>query len=206
MIITIGRQLGSGGLQIGQLVAKELGYDFYDKQLITEAARDSGMREDFFTNVDEKANKKLSALGFLGLRGSFSGDSFININSLSANNLFLLQSQTMERLALSSENGAVFIGRCAHYVLRNHKNLFRVFITADTDFRVSQVMNRNNCTEQEAKNLMEKVDRQRAEYNDFYANGGWGVASNYDISINSAKFGIEGTAKLLVDIIRNNLG
>lgn len=202
MIITIGRQLGSGGLQIGRLVADELGYDFYDKQLLCEAANDSGMREEIFSKVDEKARDNFSTDGFFSLRGMFGGSSFFNPNSLSADNLFLLQSKTMERLA-SSSKGVVFIGRCANYVLRNHADLFRVFISADISYRQNQVRLRNNCSEREALELIEKTDKQRSDYNDYYANGGWGVASNYDFSINSAKFGIEGSADIIINALKH---
>lgn len=202
MIITIGRQLGSGGLQIGRLVADELGYDFYDKQLLCEAANDSGMREEIFSKVDEKARDTFSSVGVFGLRGVLCGSGFFNPNSLSADNLFLLQSKTMERLA-SSAKGVVFIGRCANYVLRNHTDLFRIFISADISYRLGQVRLRNNCSEHEAMELIEKTDKQRSDYNDYYANGGWGVASNYDLTINSAKFGIEGSANIIINALKH---
>lgn len=201
MIITIGRQLGSGGLQIGQIVAKTLNLDFYDKQLLFEAANDSGMKEEFFSKVDEKARSKFPSFNIFGMRGALGGSSYVDVNSLSVDNLFLLQSNTMERLASSSERGVVFIGRCANFVLRNHSDLFRIFISADLDFRIKQVMLRNACSEQEAAELIEKVDKQRSNYNEYFANGGWGVASNYDLTLNSSKFGIEGTAQIIVDIL-----
>ena len=202
MIITIGRQLGSGGLEIGRLLAERLNSAFYDKELLTEAARHSGICPECFQQVDEQAKRTFGGVGIFGMRFPFVGDGNTSYNSMiSGDNLFLIQSETIVKLA-ENEQGAVFVGRCADYVLRHRDDVVSVFITANEADRVKQLCDRRGCTEAEARDMMKKVDKQRSAYYDYYASREWGVASSYDICINSSLLGIEGTVEAIINIVR----
>ena len=202
MIITIGRQLGSGGLEIGRLLAERLNLTFYDKELLTEAARHSGICPECFQQVDEQAKRTFGGVGIFGMRFPFVGDGNTSYNSMiSGDNLFLIQSETIVKLA-ENEQGAVFVGRCADYVLRHRDDVVSVFITANEADRVKQLCDRRGCTEAEARDMMKKVDKQRSAYYDYYASREWGVASSYDICLNSSLLGIEGTVEAIINIVR----
>jgi cytidylate kinase len=202
MIITIGRQLGSGGLEIGRLLAEQLNLAFYDKELLTEAARHSGICPECFQQVDEQAKRTFGGVGIFGMRFPFVGDGNTSYNSMiSGDNLFLIQSETIVKLA-ENEQGAVFVGRCADYVLRHRDDVVSVFITANEADRVKRLCDRRGCTEVEARDMMKKVDKQRSAYYDYYASREWGVASSYDICLNSSLLGIEGTVEAIINIVR----
>ena len=201
MIITIGRQLGSGGLEIGRLLAERLNLAFYDKELLTEAARHSGICPECFQQVDEQAKRTFGGVGIFGMRFPFVGDGNTSYNSMiSGDNLFLIQSETIVKLA-ENEQGAVFVGRCADYVLRHRDDVVSVFITANEADRVKRLCDRRGCTEAEARDMMKKVDKQRSAYYDYYASRDWGVASSYDICLNSSLLGIEGTVEAIINIV-----
>lgn len=202
MIITIGRQLGSGGLEIGRLLAERLNLAFYDKELLTEAARHSGICPECFQQVDEQAKRTFGGVGIFGMRFPFVGDGNTSYNSMiSGDNLFLIQSETIVKLA-ENEQGAVFVGRCADYVLRERNDVVSVFITANEADRVKRLCDRRGCTKAEARDMMKKVDKQRSAYYDYYASREWGVASSYDICLNSSLLGIEGTVEAIINIVR----
>ena len=202
MIITIGRQLGSGGLEIGRLLAERLNLAFYDKELLTEAARHSGICPECFQQVDEQAKRTFGGVGIFGMRFPFVGDGNTSYNSMiSGDNLFLIQSETIVKLA-ENEQGAVFVGRCADYVLRHRDDVVSVFITAKEEDRVKRLCDRRGCSEAEARDMMKKVDKQRSAYYDYYASREWGVASSYDICLNSSLLGIEGTVEAIINIVR----
>ncbi len=202
MIITIGRQLGSGGLEIGRLLAERLNLAFYDKELLTEAARHSGICPECFQQVDEQAKRTFGGVGIFGMRFPFVGDGNMSYNSMiSGNNLFLIQSETIVKLA-ENEQGAVFVGRCADYVLRDRTDVVSIFITANDNDRVRRLIERKGYTESEAQDMMRKINKQRAAYYDYYAGRPWGVASSYDICINSSLLGINGTVDAIIDILK----
>ena len=202
MIITIGRQLGSGGLEIGRLLAKRLNLAFYDKELLTEAARHSGICPECFVANDEQAKRSFGGVGIFGMRFPFVGDGNTSCNSMiSGDNLFLIQSETIVKLA-ENEQGAVFVGRCADYVLRHRDDVVSVFITANEADRVKRLCDRRGCIEAEARDMMKKVDKQRSAYYDYYASREWGVASSYDICLNSSLLGIKGTVEAIINIVR----
>ena len=203
MIITIGRQLGSGGLEIGRLLAKRLNLAFYDKELLTEAARHSGICPECFQQVDEQAKHTFGGVGIFGMRFPFISDGNMSYNSMiSSDNLFLLQSETITKLA-DNPQGAIFVGRCADYVLRNRNDIISIFITANDNDRISRLIERKNCTESEARDMIHKIDKQRATYYDYYAGRPWGVASSYDICLNASLFGINETANIIINILKN---
>ncbi|MBO4416567.1 MAG: cytidylate kinase-like family protein [Bacteroidales bacterium] len=202
ILITIGRQIGSGGLQVARMVADHFGIELYDKNLLMITARESGIAPEFFAKRDERP----SALGrfarFLGIGGPVYADSgeYSDVGNLSGDDLFALQSKVINRIA---DNGSgVFVGRCADYVLRDRPELFSVFITADEGYRVGKVMERENLTKEEARKFIESSERKRASYYNYYTFKKWGDSSSYDLCLNSSRFGLEKTASLIVDMYK----
>lgn len=193
-IINIGRQLGSGGRAIGHILAKEFGIAYYDKEILSLAAKDSGFCEEVFAHNDEHKGFFRSFLGsVVPFIGNSSNDFYAN--SMSEENLFKLQSDAIRKAA--SMHSCIFIGRCADYVLRDVPRCVNVFIAADPADRIERVCRLNNVDEQTAKKLITKGDSQRADFYNFYSSGTWGAADTYHLCINSSVLGIEATAQFI---------
>ena len=200
-VINIGRSLGSGGRAIGHILAKEFGIAYYDREILALAAKESGFCPEVFEKNDEK-NRFLRTLGniipFVG-----GGSTYYN-NELSNENLFRIQSAAIRKAA--DDHSCIFIGRCADYVLRNHERCVNVFITADMQDRIANVMKWNECSAEKAESIIEKGDSERAEFYNFYSSGTWGAASTYHLCINSSVLGIEGTAAFIKEFVIKKLG
>ena len=195
VIITIARQYGSGGREIGEKVAKYLGIPIYDKQLITDAASKGSINEDVLKSVDESAANSLLytlAMGsnVLGTTMHFGYKMPIN------DKLFILQSEVIKEYA--EAGSCVIIGRCADYVLRDVENVFRIFIYGDLDHRIARIEQRHpEVKSSQVVDVITKTDKRRASYYNFYTGNKWGKYDNYDMAINSSTLGIEGTAMLI---------
>lgn len=199
-VINIGRSLGSGGRAIGHILAKKFNIAYYDREILALAAKESGFCAEVFERNDEK-NRFLRTLGniipFIG-----GGSTYYN-NELSNENLFRIQSDAIRKAA--EDHSCIFIGRCADYVLRNHPRCVNVFVTADMDDRIANVMKWNNCSAEKAQSIIEKGDSERAEFYNFYSSGTWGAASTYHLCINSSVLGIEGTAAFIKEFVIKKL-
>ncbi|MGN0183383.1 MAG: AAA family ATPase [Candidatus Ornithomonoglobus sp.] len=201
-VITIGRQYGSAGHDIGELIAKELGYKFYDKELVEMAAKESNISSEAVKHIDERASSSLLyslASGSYSVRG-IAGPLYYEMPL--NDKLFIAQSNVIKKVA--SEDNCVIVGRCADYVLEEEENidLLNVFVHAPLDFRIGRVMEAFKIPQKKAKERVVKTDKQRKTYYSYYANRDWGNMQNYDICINSEKLGIERGAKLIIDYIR----
>jgi len=195
--ITIGRQLGSGGKRIGAQLSQRLNIPCYDKELLQLASRESGLGKEFFEEFDEKTGH--SSWGkFLGFSSGFMG--YDEVSYLCNENLFKIQSDVIRNLA-EKESG-IFIGRCADDILRNFPNCLRVFISADMKDRIKQVIKDEKLTEKEAQIRIERCDKQRSSYYNFYINKVWGVASSYDICFNSSFLSIEEIAGIIEEQVK----
>lgn len=197
-IITIGRQYGSGGHEIGATIAQDLGIKLYDKDILKRAAKDSGLCEELFETHDEKrSNSFLYSLIMdtysLGYSSSAYADMPIN------HKLFLAQFNTIKKIA--DEESCVIVGRCADYALEGYDNVVNVFIYADMEARIRRVARIFDLTDAKAKDIIIKTDKKRASYYNYYSNKTWGDAKSYDLCINSAKLGIGGTAKAIMDYV-----
>lgn len=197
-IVTIARQYGSGGREVGHLLSERTGWKFYDKDLITLAAQKSGLCSEALQNVDEKAANSL--LYTLALGSSIYNHGLEHVNLPINDRLFVVQSEIIKELAASGE-GAIIVGRCADYVLAGRENLVRVYITADFDARVKTVMERHELTESAAKDLIVKTDKRRANYYSYYTGEKWGRADKYDLVVSTDRIGIDGAASLIADYI-----
>jgi cytidylate kinase len=193
-IITISRQFGSGGREIGEALSAELGIKCYDKELISIAAKESGIDADVFNNVDEKATNSLLyslSMGMYSFGNSFSGDQ-LPVND----KLYLLQHKIIKKLA--DEGSCVIVGRCADYVLKDRKNVLRLFIYADKDYRIKRVIETKGVKEHKAEQVISKTDKSRANYYNFYSGKKWGQPENYDLCINRTRLSDE----QVVDIVK----
>ncbi len=190
-VFTIGRQYGSGGTEIGRRVAKELDIPFYDKELIAISARESGLSESLFTNADEKATSSIFYSLVMGNYPMASGA--LGVTEMPLNDqLFLIQSKTIKRLA--GEGPCVIVGRCADYILRDMDNTLNIFIHADLAYRVERAITMYEAPANKAEDICIKTDKQRANFYNYYSDRKWGRCRTYDLAINSAKLGIEGSA------------
>lgn len=192
LVITIGRQYGSGGHEIGIKLAEALGIKVYDKELLTVAAQKSGMcREIFETNDEKPSSSFLYSLVTGGLGG----------NNLPINHkLFLAQFEAIRSIAYNEP--CVIIGRCADYALEDYENLITVFIHADIEERKKRVMKRHNVPENKVVEEIMKTDKRRSSYYNFYSGNKWGNLDNYDITVDSGKLGIDKTVELLVNYVK----
>ncbi|MEE8835515.1 MAG: cytidylate kinase-like family protein [Eubacteriales bacterium] len=193
-IVTIGREFGSGGHQIGKILAKDLGIPFYDKELLERAAKDSGLCKEIFENQDEKPTS--SFLYSLVMDTYSFGYSSNVMNDMPLNQrVFLAQFDSIKQLA--KEGPCVIIGRCADYALEDNPNLLSVFIHADLDARVRRISNIYGLTASKAHDRIRKNDKSRSSYYNYYTCKEWGSADSYDLCINSARYGIEGTVAMI---------
>ncbi len=198
-VVNIGRQLGSGGRQIGQLLAERLAISFYDKELITLAAKQSGLQEEVFERADKKSRYTLTG-GLLGLKGP-ALDMGFSRNYLWNELLFKIQSDVIRELG--HEKSCIFVGRCADYILREHPRALNLFINADLDDRVKRVITNYKLTSKEkATDLIERMDKRRAGYYNYYSNKKWGAAESYHLCINSSVLGIEGTVDFIEGFVK----
>lgn len=203
-VIAIGRQFGSGGREIGRLVAQKLGIDYYDKQLLTEAAKSSGIRSDLFEAADERTPNFFSNLVAFGT-GYHGGSYIMGSTPISNDNIYHKQSEVIS--ALAKKSSCVIMGRTADYILRNNPNLISVFIHASIEQRIERIIKRGDCkTAEEARALAEKKNKLRAEYYNFYTEKGWGESQSYDLSIDSSKLTTEATADVIVQYVKTRLG
>ena len=192
-IINIGREFGSGGKDIARLIGKKLEIPIYDNEIISKAAEKSGFSKELFLNSDESRSifsiSSFFASGRYGIPDNYVGD----------NELFRIQSEVIKGIATKSS--AVFVGRCSDYILRNMNCLY-VFITAPKKVRANRISDRLSVSIEEAETLIKKKDRTRQTYYNYFTLGNWGMASNYDMCIDSSVLGIEGTADLIIAVAK----
>ena len=195
-VITISRQFGSGGHEVGEKLARQLDVPFYDKALIAMAAKQSGLSEEVFANADEKAT---SSLLYSMVMGSYSfGARVPGINEMPINDkLFIIQSDIIKKAA--ADGPCVIIGRCADYILREHENCLNVFLHANKEDRIRRSVMKKDCEERKAADFVTKKDKQRANYYNFYSNKRWDDLQNYDITIDTSRFTVDEAVELLMD-------
>ena len=196
IIINIGRQFGGGGLAVASEIGKRLGIPVYDKELIKKAAQDSGFSAEFFEQSDEKRRVfSLSAI-FTSIYSSPTE------NYMSDSGLFEIQCATIKKIA--DQGSAVIVGRCSDYVLREMDCVLNVFLTSPLSVRVERICERHGLSEDKAEALIIQKDKAREEYYNYFTFGNWGIASTYDLCIDSSRLGIEGTADYIIEFARRS--
>lgn len=198
IIITIGRQFGSGGREIGKMVSEKLGISFYDKEIISVAAKESGLCEQIFETHDEKPTSSfLYSLVMDTYSLGYGGTGYMDVPV--GQKVFLAQFDAIKKIA--ERESCVIVGRCADYALEDYKNVFNVFIHADREERIRRVMNRDNIQkESDAWDTINKSDKRRANYYNYYSNKKWGEAKTYDLCINSSLLGVENAADCIIEM------
>lgn len=194
-VITIGRQFGSGGRAIGKQVAQVLDIPFYDKELIKQMAKESGLSHEILDDYDEKPTN--SFLYSLSLGAYTYGNSLTGIPEMPmSDKIFVIQSDVIKNIA--KQGSCVIVGRCAESILKDVVPCLSVFVHTDFDSRIKRVSEYENISHDEAAEQIRKTDKKRASYHNYYSDLKWGAATSYDLCINS-KIGIENAAKLIVD-------
>ena len=194
-IYTIGREFGSAGYEVGRLLAERLGVKLYDKDLLAQAAKDSGFCEEIFENHDEKPTSSFlySLVMDTYSTGGYSAAPFLDMPL--NHKVFLAQFDTIKKIA--ERESCVIVGRCADYALASNPDCLNVFVHADIEDRIKTVIKRNDVTENKAKDLIQKKDKQRASYYNYYSCKKWGDSRSYDLTLNTSKI----TPEQCVDII-----
>ncbi len=199
LVITIGRQFGSGGRAIGKMVAEKLGINFYDKEIIDMAAKESGINHEILNSYDEKPTNSFLyslSLGAYSFENSVHGIPHIPV----VDKVFAVQSNIIKNLA--ENESCVIVGRCADSILKDHDKLFTIFIHADFDSRIERVSEYENCYHDEAAELVRKADKKRASYHNYFSDNKWGMSTSYDLCLNS-KIGLEKAADIIVNIAKS---
>ncbi len=199
LVITIGRQCGSGGRELGKKIAAELGIDYYDNELVGLAAQKGNLSPEISEMADEKAtNSLLYSIATGGsLRGMFNGYYEMPLND----RVFLAQAETIKQLA--HEKSCVIVGRCSNYILRDEEDIdvVNLFIFADMDYRIKRIKDEENLTEKQAKDRIIKTEKKRRAYYNYYSSGSWGNASDYDLCINLTDIDFDTAITIIKDYI-----
>ena len=185
-VITIGREYGSGGGEIGRQLSKYFDIPCYDKELLTIVAKESGYCKEYFEKFDEKPLKVLSYFGYDA-----------NTSTLPINHqLFLKQFNLIQKLA--SEK---FVGRAADYALRDYDNVVNIFIHADFEFRRKRAIEKHGILSQKSASIVKKIDKERSSYYKYYTDSSWGEAKNYHICLDTGFMGIDEAVRIIIDFI-----
>ena len=195
-IYTIGREFGSGGKKVGEKLAAKLGIKLYYKELLQQAAKDSGFCEEIFENHDEKpTNSFLYSLVMDTY--SVSGYSAAPFLDMPLNHkVFLAQFETIKKIA--ERESCVIVGRCADYALSDNPDCINVFIHADMDKRIKNVSKNLNITENKARDIINKTDKQRASYYNYYTSKKWGDSKSYNLSLDAGKLGTDNCVEMIL--------
>jgi cytidylate kinase len=196
-VISIGRQFGAGGRTIGKKLAERFGFKYYDKELITLAAKEIGFDVDIFEKADEKP-------GFIRFFQNLMGGECLDDNYMSNTSLFKVQSDVIKKLA--EDGPCVIVGRCSDYVLRNNPKLVSVFLSANEEDKVKLVTKRSCVSEEKALKLIRNTNSKRADYYNTYSGREWGVASNYHLCIDVSSLGIDKTVDFIEKFVRERNG
>ena len=194
IIINIGRQFGGGGVAVARELGRKLGIPVYDKELIKKAAQDSGFSQDLFVQSDEK--RRVFSLSSI-FAGHYASDTE---NYMSDKGLFKMQCETIRKIA--EQGSAVIVGRCSDYILRDMDCILNVFLTSPAEIRARRISERSGIGYDKALDMLERKDKGRAEYYNYYTFGNWGVAETYHLCIDSSILGFEGTADHIIDFAK----
>lgn len=195
-VYTIGREFGSGGLDIGKALAERLGIKCYDKDLLQKAAKESGFAEEIFAKHDERpSNSFLYSL----VMDSYSLGGYTTAPFLDMplnHKIFLAQFDTIKKIA--ANESCVIVGRCADYALSENPNAISVFIHADKNYKIDRIAQNMNMSKDDAEDLIIKTDKHRSSYYNYYTSKKWGSSSSYDLTLDSSKLGIDGCVEMIL--------
>ncbi len=187
-IIVISREYGSGGSEIGQMLARQLGIPYYDKNFVDTAVKSSGLSTDF---LEEEEQKFISSLLFSLATGGYRH----NNDKVTADQVFIAESNAIKEVAM--QGSCVIVGRCADYILKDEFDVFSVFVHADLPWRVKHAVENCGVSARRAEQTVRDRDRARARHYEYYTDRDWGNGSNYHMTLNSSRFGIENAVELI---------
>ena len=198
-VITFARQFGSGGHEVAKTTAEILGIPFYDKELIAIAAKESGLSEHLFDGLDEKPTNSFLYSLVMGVQSGTStycryGD------VMGSDNIFRIQAQVIRQIA--DKEPCVIVGRCADYILQEYENLVSVFVHANIEQRIERIMKRYDLKEKNAEDYINKTDKRRNSFYNFYTNRVWGSVDNYNLAIDTAQIGIKNAAEIIAEYVK----
>ena len=201
-IYTIGREFGSGGYEVGRMLAERLGIKLYDKELLAQAAKSSGFCKEIFENHDEKPT---SSFLYSLVMDTYSGGSYSSAPFLDMplnHKVFLAQFDTIKKIA--EQESCVIVGRCADYALADNPDCLNIFVHAEMEDRISWISKRKDLTESKARDLIQKTDKQRASYYNYYTCKKWGDSRSYDLCLNTSKISKEACVDMILEF-RNRM-
>ena len=199
-VITIGRQFGSAGKEIGEKVAANFGIKYYNKELLSRAAKESGFCQEMLENHDERPTSSfLYNLVMDTYSFGYNASHFVDMPI--SHKVFLAQFDTIKKIA--QEGACVIVGRCGDYALSEMKNCVHIFIYADEETKIQRVMKQYDLDAAKAKDMCIKKDKQRQSYYNYYSSKKWGRADSYDLCINSSVLGVDGSVKLITQYIED---
>lgn len=193
-VITISRQYGSGGRYIGKLLAENLGIPYYDNEIITMAAKESGYSESIFENAEQISTHSL--LYSLSMFGSSAGLYGLPLSD----QVYIVQSDIIKKCA--DKGPCVIVGRCSDYVLRDYPNVINIFISSDINSRVERAVKYYGVEREKAESVIAQKDKKRAAYYNYYTSMRWGDISNYHLSVNSDSIGTQNAMKLISEYVK----
>lgn len=200
-VITIARGYGSGGRTIGKMLSKELGIHYYDRELLRLASDESGINEELFGKADEKIKSsflyKIMKKNYTGELIKPDSDDFV-----SNDNLFNYQAKVIRQLAEEEEQSCIIVGRCADYILRERKNVIRIFVNAPLEHCLDTLETMSNDSRKDLQKKIETIDKHRAAYYQYYTGRAWDNAANYDLCINTSELSFEEAVELIKDYIK----
>ena len=198
-VITFARQFGSGGHEVAKTTAKMLGIPFYDKELIAIAAKESGLSEHLFDGLDEKPTNSFLYSLVMGVQSGAS--TYCRYGDVTgSDNIFRIQAQVIRQIA--DKEPCVIVGRCADYILQEYENLVSVFVHANIEQRIERIMKRYDLKEKNAEDYINKTDKRRNSFYNFYTNRVWGSVDNYNLAIDTAQIGIKNAAEIIAEYVK----
>ncbi len=199
IILTIGRQFGSGGHEIGDKVAERLGVKCYDKEILSLAAKESGFCEEMIKNHDERPTNSF-LYNIVMDSYSFGYNSAVLMDNVPiSQKVFMAQFDAIKKLA--DDESCVIIGRCSDYALSSYHNCLNLYIFSDMEHRMKRITNKYDISPEKAKDMIVKRDKQRQSYYNYYTSKKWGKADSYDLCLNSSILGVDGTVDLIIKYV-----
>lgn len=203
-VITIGRQFGSGGRELGKLLASTFGIEYYDKELLQEAAKQVGMSPEIFARADERTPSFLNGMFAIGT-GYNPASCYSCSSSLTGDGIYNAQSEFIRNIA--KEKSCVIVGRSADYVLREHPRCVNIFVHSSIEDCIERIMRRGDKpTPEQARTIAHKINKLRANYYNFYTDKRWGDAASYDITLNTSLLKMEDAVAIIAEYIRRRFG
>ena len=199
-VITIGREFGSGGMDVGRMLSEKLKVKCYDKELLSLAAKESGLCQEIFENHDEKPT---SSFLYSLVMDTYSVNGYTSAPFLDMplnHKVFLAQFEAIKNLA--AKESCIIVGRCADYALADYPNTVTVYITGDEEDKIAYIQELYNVNEAKAKDIMIKTDKKRASYYNYYASKRWGEAKGYDLCLNCSSVGVDGAVKIIQEFAK----